>query len=281
MVATVVVLSLSACAGPVGLREAVEQTLDAGPGRDSATYRAPDPLEAHELAGALLAVLSGTEDVSAPAGTAVQEAVDADGRTVRLLTEDLESGTVRGLGVYAARPGVGAPAGLVVEVPHPRADRRTEQLGSQLFTALSADALLVAGAHRTAGEGTADVAHRPDSAFAAVDRAVVGPGTVVLQVHGFDESRHEGSAEVVLSSARAPAGPLVEELAEALEGTGFDTCVYDGKRCAALAGSRNVQAAHARGVGAVFVHLELASTLREEGVDRARLVEVLERVLAR
>lgn len=281
LLAAVVALSLPGCAAPVGLAAAVERTVDAGPGRDSPDYRAPDPLQAHEVAGTVLAVLSGAEDVSAPAGTVVREAVDADGRTVRLLTEDLAGGTVRGLGAYAARPGVGAPAGLVVEVPHPRADRRTEQLGSELFTALSADALLVAGAHRTAGEGTADVAHQPESAFAAVDRAIVGPGTVVLQVHGFDESQHDGSAEVVLSSAQTPAGPLVQELAEALEGTGFDTCVYDGKRCAALAGSRNTQAAHARGVGAVFVHLELAAPLREDGVDRARLVEVLQRVLAR
>lgn len=270
---------LASCAGPAGLGGVVERVLDSGPGRDSPDYRAPDPVAAHELGGAVLATLAGEDDPPLPDGTRAVDAVDADGRPIRVVTEGTDGETTRGWGVYAVRAGAGAPPGLVVEVPHPRADRWTEDLGVELFTLLDADALLMAGAHRTAGDDAADAAHRPASAFAAVDRAVVGPGTVVLQLHGFDESRYRGSAQAVLSSAESTPSPLVEDLAEALEDEGVDTCVYDGERCRALAGTTNVQAAHARSVGATFVHLELARELRRSGPAREQVLTTLAQVL--
>ncbi len=275
-------LALGACAAEEAPSERLdvllERVVDAGPGRGSPDYRSPDPLVAHMLAGGVLAVLGGADDAQLPVGTVLVESVDADGRPVSVVIEDPEEGA-RGLGAYAVRQGTGAPAALVVEVPHPRSDRHTEDLGVELFTASGADVLLVAGAHRTAGEGAADVAHEPASAFAAVDRAVVGPGTVVVQVHGFDESRHRGSSSVVLSSTEAAPDPLVRQLAAAFEDAGVEACLYDGEDCAALAGTRNVQGAHARGVGATFVHLELAAELRDSASGRRRVVEVLTDVL--
>ncbi|MCV2490903.1 hypothetical protein OF117_16230 [Geodermatophilus sp. YIM 151500] len=289
--AAVPVLVLVACAGPtvepgptieqVELGPRIEQMLQAGPGRDSSAYRTLGDAENGRLADAVLAGLEGGEEPPLPDGTQALEAVDGSDRPVRVVAEDLDGGELRGLGLYAVRDGAGVPPRLVVEVPHPRADRRTEDLGPELFTALDADALFVAGAHRTAGDDAADVAHERDSAFAAVDRAVVGRGTVVLQVHGFDDSDHEGAAQVVLSSGKADPDPLVRDLDAALQDAGVETCVYDGKRCQDLAGTTNVQAAHAHEVGATFVHLELAPDLREEGADRDRLVDVLAEVLTR
>ncbi len=266
---------LTACSSPARLDCVVTGIVDAGPGRDSPAYRSPEPLVAPAVALAVLALLSGADAPALPDRVTVLGTLDADDRPVRVVTGDAEAG----LGVYAVREAAGAPATLVVEVPHPRADRWTEGLGVELFSALDADALLVAGAHRTAGSGSADVAHQPASAFAAVDRAIVGTGTVVVQVHGFDASWHRGSADVVLSSTDPTPGTVVEELADALEDSGFDTCVYDGERCDALAGTRNAQAAHARAVGATFVHLELAADLREAGPAREEVVEALTETL--
>ena len=277
----VCVLVLTGCAGEAELGATIEQMLDAGPGRDSSTYRAPEAAENDELARAVLANLAGNDDAAVPDGTRVLRAVDGGDGPVQVVTEDLDDGKVQGLGLYAVRDDVDVPPELVIEVPHPRADLYTEHLGSQLFTALDAEALFVAGAHRTAGDSEADVAHERASTFAAVDRAVVGAGTVVLQVHGFDDSSHEGSAQVVLSSGEATPDRVVLDLAEALEDAGIDTCVYDGDRCPALAGTKNVQAAHARAVGATFIHLELARDLRESGPRREQLVDVLAEVLAR
>jgi hypothetical protein len=275
------VLLVSACAAPVpDLDAVIQRVVDAGPGRESSDYRTPAPLVSHELAGTVLAYLAGAPDRGAPDGVAASEAVDGDGRPVRVVTEDADGARWEGMGLYAVREGVGTPPGLVVEVPHPRADQLTEDLGSRLFTALHASALFVAGAHRTAGNGAADVAHEPASAFAAVDRAVVGRGTVVLQLHGFDESRHPGAAQIVLSSGESTPGDLVDSLDRELRDAGFDTCVYDGDRCQALGGTRNVQAAHARAIGATFVHLELDAALRRPGAERDTLVAALAGVLA-
>ena len=275
----VVLLLAAACGGrPPTLTEVVAQAVAAGPGRDAGTYRAPDALLAHRVAGAALSLLAGDDDPPVPDGLRLADAVDTAGRAVATVGEDPE-GEVHGWGTYAVRTGAGAPARLVVEVPHPRADRRTEQLGEQLFAALGADALLVAGAHRTAGDG-ADVAHEPASVFAAVDRALVGADTVVVQVHGFDDSRRESSADVVLSSTVSRPGSLVLDLAEALEDAGFRPCVYDGEDCDALAGTRNAQGAHARAVGASFVHLELSAGIRTDARRRDELTAALASVLA-
>jgi hypothetical protein len=279
--AAAAVLVVGACSGPVVTLEAtVRRTVEAGPGRNSSDYRTPNPLQSHDLAGTVLAYLAGTEDPPVPDGVEAVEAVDSDRRAVRIVAEDVDGGGTEGLGLYAVREGTGAPAGLVIEVPHPRADQRTEYLGTELFTALDASALFVAGAHRTAGNGAADVTHEPASAFAAVDRAVVGRGTVVLQLHGFDESRHSGYAQIVLSSGESTPGSLVERLDRDLEDAGFDTCVYDGQRCQALGATRNVQAAHARTVGATFIHLELELDLREPGEERDTLVATLAEALS-
>jgi hypothetical protein len=278
--AAAAVLVVGACSGPVVTLEAtVRRTVEAGPGRNSSDYRTPNPLQSHDLAGTVLAYLAGTEDPPVPDGVEAVEAVDSDRRAVRIVAEDVDGGGTEGLGLYAVREGTGAPAGLVIEVPHPRADQRTEYLGTELFTALDASALFVAGAHRTAGNA-ADVTHEPASAFAAVDRAVVGRGTVVLQLHGFDESRHSGYAQIVLSSGESTPGSLVERLDRDLEDAGFDTCVYDGDRCQALGATRNVQAAHARTVGATFIHLELELDLREPGEERDTLVATLAETLS-
>lgn len=275
------VLVVAACSAPaVTLGATVRRTVEAGPGRHSSEYRTPTPLQSHELATTVLAYLAGSHDPALPDGVEAVEAVDSDRRAVRILTEHADGGMTEGLGLYAVREGTGAPPGLVIEVPHPRADQRTEYLGTELFTALDASALFVAGAHRTAGDGAADVAHEPASAFAAVDRAVVGRGTVVLQVHGFDESRHPGYAQIVLSSGESPPGSLLERLDRDLEDAGFDTCVYDGDRCQALGATRNVQAAHARTVGATFIHLELEHDLREPGKQRDTLVAALTEALS-
>ena len=278
----VAVLVLGGCAGPVvELGPTTEQMLDAGPGRESSAYRELSDAQGEQVAQAVVAGLKGADDPPLPDGTSVRQGVDSAERPILIVAEEVDDEELRGVGLYAVRPGAGAPPDLVVEVPHPRADRWTEELGQQLFTALDAEALFVAGAHRSADDGAADVAHEPASTFAAVDRAVVGPGTVVLQVHGFDESKHEGSEEVVVSSAEPTPAPLVRALEAALEDAGIETCVYDGRRCRALAGTKNVQAAHARNVGATFIHLELAPDLRERGAGRDELVEILTEVLAR
>lgn len=272
---------LFGCAGPAvpggpgeTLPALVEQTDRAGPGRDSPDYGPPTPAEASAVAVAVTELMAG-HDTAAPAGyrlTAV------DDQPLTALVEVPRSGRVPGNGMYVARPG--GRAGTVVQVPHPVADTHTEELGAELFVLARADVFMLAGAHRTAGGGSADVAHRADSTFAAVDEKVVGPDSVVVQLHGFAEDDHSDAyGDVVLSSTVDEPTPLVRTLGAALADAGYSTCVYDGEHCGGLAGTRNVQAEHARSVGAEFIHLEVADGVREDPVRRTNMMRIVADVL--
>ena len=103
----------------------------------------------------------------------------------------------------AWRSGPAAP--LIIEVPHPLADRHTLEQGRRLFRELGAQALLVSGSHRCASLNMAgcpgqsgicglglepyrasDVAHNHQSAFHALHIALTAqhPEARVVSVHG-------------------------------------------------------------------------------------------------
>jgi hypothetical protein len=251
-------------------RTGVDEVVSASLAGDLRQFDPPTGTTIARVADLVQNVLAGDE-VSPPARLELTH-VRSEAGDIAVLTERHRR---QGVGVYAMRTGAGSPARLVVEVPHPRADLNTEILGPLLFDTLHADALLVATTHRS----VADMAHRSDTVFAGVDAAIVGARSVVVQVHGFDESRHDGGAQVVLSSTEMPASPLVRRLADKLADAGFNTCVYDGISCKSLAGTRNVEAAHARSVGAEFVHMELSAGVRGDAQERERLAEALASVL--
>lgn len=252
--------------------DVIESALDAGPGRDADTYVAPKPPEAAEIADAVAGLVDGGQPAAPPGyEVLVDEGVD-------VLVEVPVQGQTRGWGLYAVRGD--SPSTVVVQVVHPRADRYSEVIGARIFDEAQARVLMVAGAHRTASGGDADVAHAPGSVFAAVDDLVVQPGWIVLQVHGFAAANHPGiEAEAVLSSGSATPGPVVEAIAAALEEQGISTCVYDGVRCASLAGTRNLLGQHARDAGAGFVHFELADSVRNDPQRRDTAIAAVSSVL--
>ncbi len=51
---------------------------------------------------------------------------------------------------------------------------------------------------------------------------------------------------------------------------GITACVYDGVNCQGLGGTTNVEGTHARQVGASFIHLELADSVRARRVPARR-----------
>ncbi|MEV8610958.1 hypothetical protein AB0383_24090 [Amycolatopsis sp. NPDC051373] len=79
-----------------------------------------------------------------------------------------------------------APPSLVVEVPHPGFDLRTELFGVDLFRQVPGAVLLVAGAHRKADDSHADVAHEEDSVFHVVAAALAARGLPTICRRSFD-----------------------------------------------------------------------------------------------
>jgi hypothetical protein len=269
------VLVTAGCGTPErSLGPLVDEAVQAGPGRGSPEYRPPSDDQARAVALSMAGLAAGADLEAPPDGYRLAE-VPGEAEDVLVALEEVpQSGRTRGSGLYVVRAGGGSD--LVVQVPHPVADAGTEALGARLFDVAAADVLMVAGAHRTAGGGSADVANVPGSVFTAVSDAVVGPGSVVLQVHGFAAENHPDSyGDAVLSTTVDEPSALVERLAEGLRDAGFDVCVYDGQRCDRLAGTRNVQAEQARAVGAEFVHLEVSDRARRDPDRQERLVATL------
>jgi hypothetical protein len=184
-----------------------------------------------------------------------------------------EVDTDRSWGLFVAEPGAGRPD-VLIEVPHPRADRDTEVIGLALFRAVPGSALLIAGAHRRAADGVADVAHRSDSLFGAVADELAQRGSFQLQLHGFADDSLRGK-DVVISTGDADVDARSKRLAESLDDAGLDVCRAWRKKCAELEGRHNVQGIAAARRGLPFLHLELNHTTRMDPTRRSGVVAAL------
>ncbi len=253
-----------------GLIGRLQEVVASGPGPGD-PMADPSRADRGKIARAISEFAEGRSP-RAPQGFDIAET--ADGR-VTILVERARDGRRRGLGAYLVRP---SGADLVIQVPHPRTDLRTLELGVELFMATDARALLVAGADRAAGGGAGDVAHRRDTVFTAVSGRLLRQANRVIQVHGFDgAARSLDYGDAVVSSTASHPDELTLAVAAELRRTGAAVCVYDGRRCGALAGTENVQARGARERDVPFVHVELSAPLRAD--RRAATVEALARAL--
>lgn len=207
-------------------------------------YRAPTREERIKAVAALRAVLA--HEPPELDGLSLSSALGTDdaGRPFTMLT-----GTSAGWGAVLLR----MPSDLLIEVPHPGADRLTARLGLDLFHAVPTAALLVAGAHRNAADSAADVAHRTDSLFHAFAQTLALPE---IQLHGFAEDTAPDTDAVVSAGAGEPSD-LHRRVEKALAQHGFRVGHHER-----LAGRTNVQGIAAAVSGRPFLHLELAPLLR-------------------
>ncbi|WP_345943453.1 hypothetical protein [Streptomyces sp. SID8352] len=241
--------------------------------RPDGDYDAPDGEQREQLARAVGRLVEGdargAERLLAPLGLGVTRLTDTDSR--RRYDE-----------IAATRPGPGTHWGRLyltadsrvrwnVQVPHPVADRATESLGVRLLEGTPGGSLVLAGAHRRAGdEGAADVAHREDSAFHAIVLELQKRGVPGLQLHGKSGSSAK-KYDAVLSTGAARSAPAeVHALADRLKADGIRVCRGWAARCP-LEGARNVQGRAAQRRHVTFVHLELAPGFRTGGRDTEEL----------
>jgi hypothetical protein len=235
-------------------------------------YRAPEPAERDAVLGAV-AALVGAGEVSG----AARQALESAGFTVgvagaatggEFLVIRADPTTERSWGLLALP--LGRTPQLLVEVPHPRADRETEEVGLALLGERPDAALLVAGAHRRAGDERADVAHADDSLFHAL---AVDLSTRLhlpqLQLHGFGD-RAELDADVVLGGGPDDPAPAVRELADQLRAADVEVCRAWAERCSRLEGRTNVQGRAVAAAGLPFAHVELSAQMRQRPQETAR-----------
>lgn len=244
--------------------------------RAGGPYRPPTERERAETTAGLVSVLDHAADAELLArnGFSLRHGVDeATDRGYTLVAD--AAGTERAWGVVVLDDG--APR-QVVEVPHPKSDRWTGRLGLELFRAVPGSVLLVAGAHRNAGGGAADVAHRADSVFHAFAEVLAERAGVEVQLHGY-AARSLPGVDAVVSSGAGRVLAWHRALLDALAARGFTARGAWGGACRELAGRTNVQGVAAAGRGTPFLHLELAPPPRADPARRAAVVDALKRVV--
>lgn len=162
-----------------------------------------------------------------------------------------------------------------VQVPHPVADAYSDRLGVGVLRGAPGGVLVVAGAHRRAGEGNAaDVAHRRDTVFHAVTAQLVDRGFPGIQVHGYADSSVPGRDVVVSTGAGDHARPQARTLAVALDDDGFRVCRAWEEKCP-LEGRNNTQGKLAAAHGVPFLHIEVSRAVRGDTARSARAVAAM------
>ncbi|MGW3566201.1 hypothetical protein ACWDSL_20400 [Streptomyces sp. NPDC000941] len=205
----------------------------------------------------------------------------ATGRRYAEIADRTDAGpTPRGWGrVYID---LSAPARWSVQIPHPVADARTEQLGVGVLRGSPGGVLVLAGAHRDAGVGdAADVAHRRYTVFAAVCAELAERGLPGVQIHGFaDDSAPD--YDVIASTGRATRESRADArtLANALRARDFEVCRAWVRSCP-LEGRTNEQGRAAAAQDSTFLHIEFANAIRTDRREAARAVAAVNVVTAR
>ncbi|MFC0429872.1 hypothetical protein [Kutzneria buriramensis] len=242
-----------------------------------APYRPPTVREGKDALSGLIPLLTGGKNTQSyvqtltPLGFTLTDGRDTvSGR--HFLLAATEPDVERGWGMYIADYGV-APR-RVIEVPHPNFDLDTEQVGVQLYQALPGSAVLIAGAHRRAAGGLADVAHNANSLFNLVADALARKGLPQVQLHGYEDRSLPGTG-VVVSAGATEHTSLHEQIADRVAAGGTVVCRAWRESCGNLEGTTNVQGQDADSIGAVFAHIESDSEIRSDPALRAQLVAAL------
>lgn len=216
----------------------------------------------------------------APLGMDVARLVDtgaAQGAESLVMYDRGVRGDSRGIGMYLARAGASSEDAFHLQSPHPWDDNHTERISALAYRSSDATTLALAGASRKTGrELESDAAHSPDSAFTAIAETISTPGSRIVQLHGFGQSRHPGYGAAVVSTGGDHPDDLSRAVTSALRDRYVDARLVgvDGSY-PNLAGRNNVQGAHARSNGASWVHVELGDKVRDAAAERVHVAEAM------
>jgi hypothetical protein len=172
----------------------------------------------------------------------------------------------RGWGFYFFARAASRDA-LIIEAPHPLADRDSELLAARAASELRPAAFLLAGAHRYADGGRAsDMTHATYSIFQSMHEVVTTASRVAVQIHGFSSATHPGYPELLLSSGTTVPGPAAEQICTVVTDQGLGCTLFTGTAFAPLGAQTNVQGAFSRQAAGDghFLHFETADTVRDE-----------------
>lgn len=257
------------------------------PRRDSEGYVIPTTWEQADFAKLITMVMADdlpkAVDLATKNSYTMNYFVDrGDQSAVSYLLQE-QTPIQKGWGMYVFR--VGSKSDIIVEAPHPLYDKNTPSVAMDVYRALDARALLIAGAHRYAdNDKSADVAHAKESIFQSIHAALSqeietkAGDVIILQIHGFHASKHKGYPKIVLGLGEKPLQQeinLAQKLKEALAKQGIQAgiCAGDNSDLQDLCAKTNVQGSTTK--DGTFIHIEMDETIRkDDGAFVAALVEV-------
>lgn len=251
------------------------------PQEGSAGYVVPTSAERLAFSAAVRAALAqdeaGVEEALAPwPDFEVLDFTDAQSGHYLAIVE--KPPLHRGWGFIFVASAPGRPD-LLVEVPHPLADRDSEVLGARVASALRPRAFIMAGSHRYALPGRlSDVAHTSNSIFETAHEGLSTEGITTLQLHGFGLSAHPDYPDLVLSNGTPVPDARAQRLCSALADAAIDCRTFDGTAFTDLGAQTNVQAGYLRRTfqGASFLHFETGDRVRQDDGRISALVSSLE-----
>ena len=195
---------------------------------------------------------------------------------------------------------------LVLEIPHPVFDSRTEFEGIDAFLQTGARAFLLAGAHRRSNTQNtpctqprssnpednypvSDVAHAVATPFHAVHETLVKlmPATVAVQLHGMAE--RDICPNAFISNGTSTVTTNSKRLLSCLTKNGVEAEIYDENSTCPLSALSNVQGRYSNGETSdpcsksvatspepgSFIHIEQEPTIRRDRSSWQPVVEGL------
>jgi hypothetical protein len=192
---------------------------------------------------------------------------------------DISGGVQYGWGTYIFNP-TGYDE-VIIEVPHPRWDTNTWQVGFKAYQYLDTKHFLMAGTHRYANGSNpapADVAHNTQNMFHIVHQKVSPVNTHSLQVHGFSRNNHPNYPDVVLSNGSSSPPLIIDSLANSIINHGYSVGIYDGINWSQLGATTNKQGQWSRSQGYSFIHMELEYFIRTAQSEWENILDALKAV---
>lgn len=269
------------------LRDFVAEMRVFMPGEASGGFVVPTPEEQEAFRAAALA-LRGGDVATAERALAIFHGVfevldftDGPGGPRYLAIAEIPGGATgllpRGWGFFffAQQP---VRDQLVIEAPHPLADRESEIDAATAVSTLRPAAFLLAGSHRYADpRPLSDVAHTSGSVFQTVHEAALEGGRIAAQIHGFSLSTHPGYPGLLLSAGSTTPTADVLAICDAVNRAGVLCFPFDGTAYTDLGALNNVQgsyAASAFGAGH-FLHFETADATRADPARVGAIVNAI------
>ena len=233
------------------------------PFNSSQPYRNPTGTElTNGVAGIQRLAISGADasGLLTPLGFTISSGIDSVTKKPYVLAYN-EFGTDRSWGLYLVD--LSAPIRLIIECPHPVSEASTELMGLQHWQTVSGTLLMLAGAHKDANSGLADVTQNTASLFHGVAASFASMKLPQIQYHGYADATAPSLSQVV-SAGTGIVGSAIKRVSTELASAGFAVGnAWDSSGSGTgLTATTNVQGIDAASKNATWVHVTTNATTR-------------------